>query len=94
MNTQQFRGDDAGYLAWTAAHPGGFVLNIQRSLNTSDGRLHHAYCHTINGFPARGRTWTGPYIKVCSPSLADLRDWARTHLRGAVPACGTCQPPQ
>jgi hypothetical protein len=94
VNIRQFRDDDYGYLSRAAAHPAGFVLNLQRSLNSSDARLHCAHCRTINGVPARGKTWTGPYIKVCSASLADLHDWAGVHLRSAVPSCRTCQPPR
>jgi hypothetical protein len=86
----QFRDDDRGYLAWTAAHPGGYVLNIERSLNPSDARLHRADCHTINGQPARGKTWTGPYVKICSASAPDMNDWIRTHLPSQVRRCGTC----
>ena len=38
MGTEQFRDDDRGYLTWTAAHPAGYVLNVQRDLNPSDAR--------------------------------------------------------
>jgi hypothetical protein len=55
-----------------AAHAGGYVLNIERSLSISDARLHGASCGTITGQPARGRAWTGPYIKVCAASPHDL----------------------
>ncbi|MGO8889662.1 MAG: hypothetical protein ACLP8X_30825 [Streptosporangiaceae bacterium] len=80
MSVDQFRDDDRGYLAWTAAHPGGYVINIQRSLNPGDARLHRADCHTINGQPARGKTWTGPYIKICSTSARDLQGWTNAYL--------------
>jgi hypothetical protein len=89
---QQFSDDDRGYLAWTAAHPDGYVVNIQRSLNAVDARLHRADCYTINGEPARGRTWTGPYVKICSESVRDLRDWARSNVNTAIPRCGVCNP--
>ncbi len=92
MDIEQFRDDDRGYLGWTAAHPAGYVINLQRSMNPGDARLHSADCHTINGRPARGRTWTGPYVKVCSASSRQLRDWASAHLRTGVPPCGTCRP--
>jgi hypothetical protein len=51
-----------------------------------------ADCRTITGTPARGSTWTGPYIKVCSPSLPELDSWALVNARSAVTRCGTCQP--
>jgi hypothetical protein len=93
LDIEQFRDDDRGYLTWTAAHAAGYVVNVQRNLNPSDARLHHADCYTINGQPARGNTWTGPYIKVCSGSAWRLQDWARANLRTEVVRCGTCRPP-
>ncbi len=77
MSIDQFRDDDQGYLAWTAAHPGGYAINVECNLNAGDARLHHADCYTINGRPARGQTWTGPYIKICSTPARELHDWAR-----------------
>lgn len=93
MSVDEFRDDDRGYLAWTTAHPDGYVINIQRSLNPADARLHRADCYTINGHPARGQTWTGPYIKVCSTSVRDVREWAREHVRAGILGCGVCKPP-
>jgi hypothetical protein len=93
MDIEQFRDDDRGYLTWTAAHPAAYVINVQQSLNPSDARLHRADCYTINGQPARGKTWTGPYIKVCSASSRHLQDWAHINLRAEVVRCGTCRPP-
>lgn len=93
MDIELFSDDDRGYLAWTASHPAGFVINVQRNLNPGDARLHHADCYTINGQPARGKTWTGPYIKVCSNSSEHLQDWARSHLKAEVARCGVpCRP--
>ena len=31
MSVREFRDDDAGYLAWLAAHRDGYVINIERS---------------------------------------------------------------
>ena len=93
MIVEQFRDDDRGYLAWTTAHPSGYVINIQRSLNPTDARLHRADCYTINGQPARGGSWTeGAYIKVCSVSASDLLDWERAHTLSGMPRCGACTP--
>jgi len=93
MGVTEFRDDDRGYLAWTGAHPHGYVLNIQRTLNPSDARIHRASCYTINGQPARGKTWTeGTYIKVCSVSAPDRLAWARTHASSQIPRCGACRP--
>ena len=92
MGVELFRDDDQGYAAWLAANVQGYVLNIRRSLNPSDARVHEADCRTITGTPTHGRTWTRPYIKVCSLSLQELDLWALTNARSAATRCSTCQP--
>ncbi len=92
MSVELFRDDDDGYATWLTVNADGYVLNIQRSCNPSDARIHEADCQTITGTPPRGRTWTGSYIKACSSSLAELDAWALTHARSTVTRCGTCQP--
>jgi hypothetical protein len=92
VRVELFRDDDEGYAAWLARNVQGYVLNIQRSLNPSDARVHAADCRTITGTPTRGRTWTRPYIKACSPSLPELDSWALANAGSAVTRCGTCQP--
>jgi hypothetical protein len=90
---EQFNDDDAGYFAWLAANPGGWVTNIQRSLTASDARLHRADCRTINGEPTHGATWTTAYIKICSTDVAALDAWAVKNIGTPIARCGTCQPP-
>jgi hypothetical protein len=92
MSVDRFRDDDPGYLSWVAANRDGYVMNIQRELNPSDARVHHAYCRTITGTPARGGPWTGAYIKLCSTDLAELDAWAKSRFGTAVTRCGICQP--
>jgi hypothetical protein len=41
--------DDASYLAWLAAHCDGYVINIARTHNATQARVHHAGCRTISG---------------------------------------------
>jgi hypothetical protein len=91
VSVELFRDDDQGYAAWLAANAQGYVLNIQRTLNPSDARVHHADCRTITGTPPRGRTWTGPYVKACSLSLPELDAWALAQAGSAITRCGTCQ---
>lgn len=88
----EFRDDDDGYMAWLAAHPVGYVINIARSHSASTARVHHAGCRTISGTNPRGGTWTGPYIKVCSEHRDELEQWAMKHARAQIPLCGTCHP--
>ncbi|MGH2893183.1 MAG: hypothetical protein ACRDPM_07940, partial [Solirubrobacteraceae bacterium] len=64
MSSQEFRDRDGDYLNWIAAHPDGFVINVQRSHSPIDARLHQASCWTIRG--GRGRALTDQWVKVCS----------------------------
>lgn len=89
----EFRDDDAGYLAWLAAHPEGYVLNIARSYSANAARVHHADCWTISGeHPSRGAL-TGPYVKICAEQIAELDQWTINQVGAPVVRCGTCHPP-
>lgn len=85
-----FRDDDAGYLAWLAEHPDGFVLNVARPPRANYLILHRASCRTISGRPARGGPWTGPYIKVCSEDKLEIAAWTGRHTGVAPSRCGVC----
>jgi hypothetical protein len=89
----EFSNNDDEYLRWVAQHADGFVLNIQRSLNTRDARLHRTLCRTINGTPARGNVWTGPYIKICADDIGALDRWAAQVAPLPITRCRTCRPP-
>jgi hypothetical protein len=90
MSAREFRDDDEGYLAWLAAHPDGYVINIARSHNTKESRVHHAGCWTISSQNARAGACTGPYVKVCAEHLAELVQWAIDQVGEPIPPCGTC----
>lgn len=47
MAVRLFRDDDRGYADWIAANPAGYVLNIQRSLNSREARMHAASCRSL-----------------------------------------------
>jgi hypothetical protein len=85
-----FRDDDAGYLAWLAAHPTGYVLNTARNPPPDYVILHRASCRTISGRPTRGGPWTGPYIKVCSDDQLQIAAWAGMGTAAAPTRCGVC----
>ena len=40
MSVELFRDDDRGYVAWFGANASRYVLNIQRTLTSSDARVH------------------------------------------------------
>ena len=86
-----FVDDDVSYLRWIAANPNARVLNAARSLAAAP-TMHRATCHTISGTPARGRTWTGPYVKACAEEASALLRWSEANI-GRVPhPCGACGP--
>ncbi len=39
LRALELRGDDAGYLSWLAAHPGGYVVNISKNYGLTDARM-------------------------------------------------------
>lgn len=90
--TQAFRDDDAGYLAWLAAHPSGYVVNILRGYNVAAARVHRAECRTISGAIPKGKNWTGPYIKVCADHLPEIEHWASENVQGPIQPCGIFHP--
>lgn len=82
--------DDAGYLVWLAAHAGGYVIDIARSLKATQARMHHAGCWTISGESRRGYAWTGPYLKVSAEHLGELEQWAIDQVGEPISQCGIC----
>ncbi len=92
VRVQEFCDDDAGYLAWLAAHPDGYVINLRRSRNPSDARTHRASCRTISGQNPRGGAWTRTYVKVCAEHLGRLETWANDSFGQPITRCGTCRP--
>jgi|GEM_PF-833573 hypothetical protein len=88
----EYRDDDAGYLAWLAAHPDGYVINIARSYSATQARVHRAGCRTISGENPHGGPWTGPYVKVCADHLVELDQWATNQVGEPIARCGTCHP--
>ena len=88
----EFRDDDAGYLAWLADHPEGYVINVARSHRATGARMHHAGCKTIGRQSSAGSTWTGPYVKVCAEDSAELQRWAIESIGQPISPCGICRP--
>ncbi len=64
MSVEEFRNcNDDDYLRWVADHHRGYVLNIQRTCNPHNARLHLAHCETIrdpNAIPGRAGNGTWP----------------------------------
>lgn len=90
MSVTKFQDDDAGYLAWLAAHPRGFVLNAERKPQSSNLILHRASCWTIGGRPSRGDSWTRAYIKICADDTAAIEEWTAKEVGGPPRRCQFC----
>jgi hypothetical protein len=89
---REYRDDDAGYLDWLAANPDGYVINIRRSYNPTDGRVHRADCWTISGLNSGGKALTVPYVKVCAERRDDLFGWTLHQFEAPILPCGICLP--
>jgi hypothetical protein len=86
----EFMDNNKGYIAWLSEHPDGFVLNCGRPPTPSYLMLHRSTCGTISGTPARGRSWTSFYQKVCADTKRELVDWASPI--GVLQPCKLCKP--
>jgi hypothetical protein len=66
----EFRNDDLNYLAWTTAHPNGFVLNVRRSPDPNYVVLHRASCKSISNEKQKPDAFTGRnYRKICAATV-------------------------
>jgi len=92
VSAQEFR-DDESYLDWRNNHPHGFVINIRRSHNPSDARLHDAGCSALISQIDRDVKLADQYVKVCGNTLEEVREWATEHVGEEIVPCGTCRAP-
>src|SRR5688572_30744776 len=86
---------DEAYHQWRHAHPGGFVLNVRRSLRPDYMVLHAADCGHIRTHSSPGAFTERSYRKVCATDPELLRDWAREHGRSDgtfSKECPDCRP--
>ena len=86
-----FHEDDNDYTDWLMRNPSGYVLNAQaHTQNTTNMRLHHADCRTLD--PAQYENLTVLYFKVCSLGQTEIVRWVREHYGVDPRPCGTCHP--
>ena len=92
----RFSDDDLGYLAWIAAHPDGFVLNVRCSPDPECVVLHRASCTSISNGTHEPRAYTGRnHRKICATGEAELTLAAKDQGRrdGTFSKrCGLCRP--
>jgi hypothetical protein len=78
----RFSDDDLGYLAWTAAHPDGFVLNVRCPPDPRCVVLHRANCTSISNDTYEPNAFTGrKHHKICTTSEAELKLAAKSEGR-------------
>lgn len=91
---EDFQDNDAGFVAWVAVNPAGYVLNIQRSHNPVDARVHAAGCghiaRAIRAAEDGTKRATSTYIKVCSVSLTELDEWSQGEIGRSIRRCPHC----
>ena len=96
MSIQLFDGNDDLYQDWLAANADGFVVNTRRARRASYMMLHRASCSFIKESPwPPGRFTERTYIKVCAPTVDELRGWVKKHGRedgSFSKECGLCKP--
>lgn len=85
-----FDQEEDRYLAWVAAHPDGFVVNVDRNLNFPQYPMVHVATHGLISSPKIGNFTSGAYIKICSTSLAELEAHARTRYDRNLTHCKAC----
>src|SRR5271166_4075951 len=92
----RFSGDDLGYLAWIAAHPDGFVLNVSCPPDPHCVVLHRANCKSISNCTHEPNAFTGrKHHKICASSEAELKFAAEGEGRldrTFSKRCGLCGP--
>src|ERR1017187_9916780 len=68
--------DDVAYLFWRDSHPSGYVVNCDHEPKASYVKLHRTICPFMN--LQNVRSWTYPYMKVCSAETRLLDQWVAT----------------
>ena len=87
---ERFDSDEDSYLAWVAAHPHGFVANVDRAGAIPDYPMVHAATHALISSPRIGNFTTGDYIKLCSADLAALEQYVKTEYGRHPTRCSQC----
>ena len=92
----EFRDNDFKYLAWTAAHPNGFILNVRYHPILGTVVLHRANCKTISIDKHKSGAFTErSYRKICSATVAELQAAAKNEGRSDgsfSKRCSLCDP--
>ena len=91
MTAHEFRDDGDGYQEWLDKNPRGYVINIQRSHNPADARLHDASCGALQAPIDKGLKLADQYVKVCGGTIDEVKEWAEAHVGVPIQDCGMCR---
>lgn len=89
---ERFVDDDPGYMAWSRAHPDGFVVDCRPRPSTDYLIFHRADCWHITEQTRGHDHWTRDYTKVCSEDRGELLMWCYQDVGGAPAQCPQCDP--
>lgn len=86
----EFNDDETGYRAWLAAHPGGFVANMDKRRKRAEYPMVHRSSRKCVTSPNRENYTTGDYFKVCAEDIEALEKWSALDIRRPLTRCGRC----
>ncbi|WP_395140423.1 hypothetical protein [Armatimonas sp.] len=90
--TIEFSDSDVAYKKWVRENPTGFVINTNRTPNSSYMPVHRATCAHISNFDKRtpGAFTERSYIKICASHISLLQEWVKANGRPDGTFTGNC----
>ena len=85
-----FDDDEAAYLQWVAAHPQGFVVNLDRRRTMPQYPMLHLANDASISSAAIGNFTTGDYIKVCGEDRTKLAQYCEREFERKLVPCRHC----
>lgn len=73
------------YQEWLRDHSSGYVINILRSLNPKNAKLHRPDCDKISD--SMTPYVTREYVKVCGDTRAEVDKWAIDTVGTKIDPC-------
>lgn len=97
MEIQIFDKNDRVYLDFIAKNPNSLVVNTRRKNHNDYFILHKSTCRHIRNEESheKGAFTERKYIKICSNSIKDLKNWFNNNdelFTGDFHYCGSCNP--
>lgn len=93
VTMQHFTDSDDDYMLWIAAHPSGFVVNVDKAHSRKTCPMVHHATHKVLTTSTRENYTTGDYYKVCSGDLDELESWSVAEFGRSLTRCKSCMRP-